>query len=112
MTDKEIKAKVETDMAETLQYLERDLFCNTFYKVFGKDFDEFDLFYDVDYKSFLLWNKEDTWYIYSRQFDVAVSWYKHLGRINQCTNEFLSIEGLETFFIALKEEYNKGQKYE
>ena len=113
MTDEEIKTKVEADMNRASQYhFERDLFCNMFDKVFGSGFDEFELFYDVDYKSFLLWNSEDTWYIYSKQFDIAICWYKHLGRINQCNNEFLNLEGLETLLIALKEEYDEGQKHE
>lgn len=100
---------IEKQLAKMPQYhYERDLFCNCFGEVFGHDFDEFDLFYDVEYESFDLWRKEDTLYIYSKQFDVAICWYKHLGRINQCTNEYLDLEGLKTLFLLLKEEYDKG----
>ena len=108
MTREEIEGK----LIEAPQYhFERDLFCNVFAEVFGNDFMEYDLFYDIEYKSFDLWHVEDTWYIYWKQSDVAICWYKHLGRINQCTNEFFTLEGLRTLFLILKEEYNAGKKY-
>lgn len=110
MTREEIIKKVEADLDKAPQYhFERDLFCNMFAKVFGEGFIEYDLFDGRTYKSFILWNDSaDTWYIYSKQFDIAISWYKHLGRINQCTNEHLSLEGLEKFLIVLKKEYEEG----
>ena len=108
MTRKEIIKKVEEQIDNAPQYhFERDLFCNMFEKVFGEGFIEYELF-EKKYKSFILWYDEDTWYIYSKQFNVAIAWYKHLGRINQCTNEYLSLEGLEQFLILLKEEYEEG----
>lgn len=113
LTDREIKALVEEELSKAPQYAyERKVFCDTFYEVFGEDFDFYDLFDpDITYESFILWNDcEDTWYIYTKQFSVAVSWYKHLGRINQCNNEFLEVEGLRTFFILLREEYYKSKE--
>ena len=110
MTKAEIIKKVEEEIDKAPQYhFERALFCNMFEEVFGAGFVEYELFYDHKYKSFILWNdSEGTWYIYSKQFDVAVAWYKHLGRINQCTNESLTLEGLKTLLILLKEEF-EGQ---
>ena len=104
MTKAEIIKKVEEEIDNAPQYhFERDLFCNMFEEVFGAGFVEYELFYNRTYKSFILWNdSEDTWYIYSKQFDVAIAWYKHLGRINQCTNESLTLEGLKAFLIQLK----------
>lgn len=109
MTKAEIIKKVEEEIDKAPQYhFERDLFCNMFEEVFGAGFDVYELFYDHKYKSFILWNDSDgTWYIYSKQFDVAIAWYKHLGRINQCTNEFLELEGLKTLLILLKEEFEE-----
>lgn len=109
MTREEIEDKLD----ESSQYhFARDVFCNVFAEVFGNDFMECDLFYDVEYKSFDLWHAEGTWYVYSKQFDVAISWYKHLGRINQCTNEFLTLDGLRALFLALKKEYDEGKNNE
>lgn len=109
MTKAEIIKKVEEEIDNAPQYhFERDLFCNMFEEVFGAGFVEYELFDNRTYKSFILWNDGDgTWYIYSKQFDVAIAWYKHLGRINQCTNEFLDLEGLKTFLILLKEEFEE-----
>ena len=104
------REEIEDKLNESPQYhFARVLFCNVFAEVFGNDFMEYDLFYDVNYKSFDLWHDEDTWYVYWKQFDVAISWYKHLGRINQCTNEFLMLDGLRTLFLALKKEYDEGK---
>lgn len=109
MTREEIIKKVEEQIDNAPQYhFERDLFCNMFEEVFGAGFVEYELFDNRKYKSFILWNDSDgTWYIYSKQFDVAIAWYKHLGRINQCTNEFLTLEGLKTFLIQLKAEFEE-----
>lgn len=108
MTKAEIIKKVEEEIDKAPQYhFERDLFCNMFEEVFGAGLDEYELFYDHTYKSFILWNDENTWYIYSKQFDVAIAWYKHLGRINQSTNEFLTLEELKTFLIQLKAEFEE-----
>ena len=85
-----------------------DTFCKIFYSVFGDGFIWYDLFFDKEeYESFVLWHSEDTWYIYSAQFDITICWYKGLGRINQCSNEFLTEEGLKTFFIALRQDYEE-----
>ena len=85
-----------------------DVFRKIFYEVFGDEFVWFDLFFNKkEYKSFVLWHDEDTWYIYSEQFDITVCWYKGLGRINQCTNEFLTEEGLRTFFIELRKDFEE-----
>lgn len=103
------REEIEDELSKAPQYhFDRDLFCSVFKEVFGDDFREYDLFYDVNYESFDLWYSEDTWYIYSKQFDVAICWYKHLGRINQCTNEYLELIGLKFFFILLKEEYDRA----
>lgn len=103
------REEIEDKLSEAPQYpFARDAFCGVFKEVFGDDFMEYDLFYDVNYDSFDLWHDEDTWYIYSKQFDVAICWYKHLGRINQCTNEYLELTGLKFFFILLKEEYDSA----
>ena len=113
LTDREIKALVEKELGRAPQYaFERKVFCDTFYEIFGEDFSVFDLFdYDnITYESFILWNDEDTWYIYSKQFRVAVSWYKNLGRVNKCNNEFLDYIGLQTFFVLLREEYYKNKE--
>ena len=111
MTREETIKKVEEQIDNAPQYhFERDLFCNMFEKVFGAEWVEYDLFDNKKYKSFILWYDDDTWYIYSKQFDVAIAWYKHLGRINQCTNESLTLEGLETLLITLKEEYEELNK--
>lgn len=113
LTDREIKALVEKELSRAPQYaFERNVFCETFYEIFGEDFSFFELFdYDsITYESFILWNDEDTWYIYSKEFMVAVSWYKNLGRVNKCNNEFLEVEGLQTFFLLLREEYYKSKE--
>ena len=87
---------------------EPSTFRKIFYEVFGEDFDWYDLFFNKEeYKSFVLWHDEDTWYIYSAQFDITICWYKGLGRINQCTNEYLELAGLKFFFMLLKEEYDR-----
>lgn len=111
MTAKEIKAKVEAELDKAPQYhFECRAFCDVFLKVFGKYFVEYELFYEGKYKTFILWYDEDTWYIYSKQWDIAICWYKHLGRINQCTNEFLKLAGLEELLKSLKAEYLEGKK--
>ena len=107
------RKQAEKQLYKSPQYhFQRDLFCNVFAEVFGNDFYEYDLFFDIKYKSFDLWHDEDTWYVYSKQFDVAICWYKHLGRINQCTNEYLDLSGLKVLLLMLKEEYEKGKKHE
>lgn len=95
------------EVTSSKQYpFEPSTFRKIFYEVFGEDFDWFDLFFDKEeYKSFVLWHDEDTWYIYSAQFNITICWYKGLGRINQCTNEFLTEEGLRTLFIELRKDY-------
>jgi hypothetical protein len=113
LTDREIKALVEKELDRAPQYaFERKVFCDTFYKIFGEDFSFFDLFdySNITYESFILWNDEDTWYIYSKQISVAVSGYKNLGRVNKCNNEFLDYKGLQIFFLLLREEYYKSKE--
>ena len=108
MTREDIVTELlEEEVTSSKQYpFEPDTFRKIFYEVFGDGFIWFDLFFDKEeYQSFVLWHDEDTWYIYSKQFDITICWYKGLGRINQCTNEFLSEEGLRTFFIALRKDY-------
>lgn len=107
--DKERLAEI---VENTKQYpFASDVFRKIFYEVFGDEFDWFDLFYqEQEYKSFTLWHNEDTWYIYSEQFDITVCWYKGLGRINQCSNEFLTEEGLRTFFIELRKDFEEETK--
>lgn len=98
---------LEEEVTSSKQYpFAPDVFRKIFYEVFGDGFIWFDLFFNKEeYEAFVLWHDEDTWYVYSKQFDVTISWYKGLGRINQCTNEFLTEEGLKTFFIALRQDY-------
>lgn len=100
---------LEKDVTSSKQYpFEPDTFRKIFYAVFGDGFIWYDLFFNKEeYKSFVLWHDEDTWYIYSAQFEVTICWYKGLGRINQCSNEFLTEEGLKTFFIALRKDYEE-----
>ena len=97
------------EVTSSKQYpFEPDTFRKIFYEVFRDEFIWYDLFFNKEeYKSFVLWHDEDTWYIYSAQFEVTVCWYKGLGRINQCSNEFLTEEGLKTFFIALRKDYEE-----
>lgn len=97
------------EVTSSKQYpFEPDTFRKIFYEVFGDGFIWYDLFFNKEeYKSFVLWHDEDTWYIYSAQFEVTICWYKGLGRINQCSNEFLTEEGLKTFFIALRKDYEE-----
>ena len=103
------KERLAKKVNKARQYpFEPDVFRKIFYEVFGDGFIWFDLFFDKEnYKAFVLWHDEDTWYIYSAQFDMTICWYKGLGRINQCTNEFLTEEGLRTFFIALRQDYEE-----
>lgn len=103
------KEKLSELVENTKQYpFEPDTFCKIFYEVFGDGFIWYDLFFNKEeYKSFVLWHADDIWYIYSEQFDITICWYKGLGRINQCTNEFLDEEGLKTFFILLREDYEE-----
>ena len=100
---------LEKDVTSSKQYpFEPDTFRKIFYAVVGDEFIWYDLFFNKEeYKSFVLWHDEDTWYIYSAQFEVTICWYKGLGRINQCSNEFLTEEGLKTFFIALRKDYEE-----
>lgn len=104
--DEELLAEKVTS---TKQYpFKPDVFRKIFYKVFGDGFIWYDLFFNKEeYEAFVLWHKDDTWYIYSKQFDITICWYKSLGRINQCTNEFLTEEGLRSFFIALRQDYEE-----
>lgn len=97
------------EVTSSKQYpFEPDTFRKIFYAVFGDGFIWYDLFFNKEeYKSFVLWHDEDTWYIHSAQFEVTICWYKGLGRINQCSNEFLTEEGLKTFFIALRKDYEE-----
>lgn len=107
---KEVNKEQLTCLVEnSKQYsFEPETFRRIFYEVFGDGFDWYDLFFNKEeYKSFVLWYKEDTWYIYSAQFDITICWYKGLGRINQCTNEFLEEEGLRTFFIELRKDFEE-----
>lgn len=100
------KEKAEDEVEATPQYsFEREDFCKTFYEVFGVDFDEFDLFYHEAYKAFVLWRNEDSFYIHYLQCNITVSWYKHLGRINQCNNSNMDLPKLKAFFELLKQDY-------
>lgn len=98
---------LEEAVTRKKQYpFEQSTFRKIFYEVFGEEFIWFDLFFDKEeYKSFVLWHDEDTWYIYSARFEATICWYKGLGRINKCTNEFITEEELKTFFIELRKEY-------
>ena len=100
---------LEEEVESSKQYpFESGTFRKIFYEVFGDEFIWFDLFFNKEeYKSFVLWYNEDTWFIYSAQFDVTICWYKGLGRVNQCSNEFLEEEGLRTFFILLRQDYEE-----
>ena len=104
-----VKELLEEEVESAKQYpFEPDVFRKIFYEVFGDGFIWYDLFfYKEKYKSFTLWHKDDTWYVYSEQFEITVCWYKGLGRINQCSNEFLTEEGLRTFFIELRRNYEE-----
>lgn len=110
MTKEDVVTELlEEGVTSSKQYpFEPGSFRKIFYEVFGDGFIWYDLFFNKEeYKSFVLWYNEDTWYIYSAQFDVTVCWYKGLGRINQCTNESLTEEGLRTLFIELRKDYEE-----
>ena len=103
------KMLIEEDVESTPQYpFDREDFCKAFYDVFGVGFDEFDLFYHETYKAFVLWRNEDSFYIHNLQSKVTVSWYKHLGRINQCNDKSMDLSKLKAFFELLKLDY-KGE---
>ena len=109
MTRKEIEKKLDNSPQ---YHFERDEFCKAFDAVFGNDFDVYELFGTSNYKTFDLWYDEDTWYIYSKELDIAVSWYKGLGRINQCTFENLDLVGLKTMLMTLGKEYQEIKEKE
>ena len=104
-----VKELLAEEVTSTKQYpFQPDVFRKIFYEVFGDGFIWYDLFFNKEeYESFVLWHDEDTWYIYSNQFELTICWYKGLGRINQCSNEFLTEEGLKTFFIELRKQYEE-----
>lgn len=113
MTREDVNIELlEEEVESTKQYpFASDTFRRIFYEVFGDDFTWFDLFFDKkEYNSFVLWHSEDTWYVYSARLDVTVCWYKGLGRINQCSEESFTEEGLRTFFTELRNEFKEKTK--
>jgi len=54
--------------------------------------------------NFLLYYKDDTYYIIHFDSGLIISWYKHLGRANTCNNEHFDIFSLKALLKELKED--------
>lgn len=82
-------------------YIEREIFCKIF-----KDIDEiiyncFDDVYNIENDNIKIWIYEvDEHYILDKETGIIVSWYKHLGRSNNC-NKNLSLEAFEKWALKI-----------
>lgn len=57
---------------------------------------------------FLLYYKDDIFYIIHFDSGTVISWYKHLGRANTCNNPWFNIYNLEKMLKMLKEEIKES----
>lgn len=59
--------------------------------------------------SFLLYYKEDDFYILHFESGVLINWYKHIGRCNTCSDESFLLSDLRIMLEELKEELGYGR---
>lgn len=89
-------------------YFDRDVMVEKYLEVFtryderglielacqeGKCTDEFHYFYN-----------SDTFYVIHLSTGIMITWYKHLGRCNQCNKSDFTTDDLELFFRLIRED--------
>lgn len=91
----------------TMYFFDRNDFCEVFMNVF--DMDEIENIKSLcasttHLNSFSLFYHNDEFYILHRNSGIMINWYKHLGRTNTCNFDGMTLEDLEVFLKALKED--------
>jgi hypothetical protein len=55
-------------------------------------------------ENFLLYYKDDEFYIIHFDSGIIINWYKHIGRTNTCNDKDFSLNDLREMLILLKED--------
>lgn len=88
-------------------HMDRKAFVNVFYKVFSNDeIDKLEMYCQSCkcFDDFLLYYKDDIYYIIHFDSGTIISWYKHIGRANTCNNKWFTKYDLELMLDTLKKE--------
>lgn len=97
-------------MEELIDYhFSREGFVKTFREVFSDDeIDGIEMYCQSCkcFYNFLLYYKDDSYYIIHFDSGTIISWYKHLGRANTCNNKAFNIFNLKEMLKELKEDIN------
>lgn len=93
-------------------HIEREIFCKIFKDIDELIYEGFDDAYNIENDKIKIWIYEDERYILDKETGIIVSWYKHLGRANNC-NKNLNLEALDKWAIKiyfnLVEEFNESR---
>jgi hypothetical protein len=87
-------------------HFERNDFLKVFAEVFGDRMSDVEIACQEQRStdSFLLYYKEDEFYIIHLESGTIINWYKHLGRTNTCNDESFYLSDFRTFLTLLREE--------
>ena len=94
-------------MKELKQYhFDRDYFTSVFEEIFAnRCFDlEVACQEHLETENFLLYYKDDEFYIIHFDSGTIINWYKHIGRTNTCNDEDFTLNDLREMLILLKED--------
>ena len=89
-------------------HFDRDVFVETFFKVFGSDNNVTEVITSCQahdcFDTFQLYYADDEFYILHIPSGTIINWYKHLGRTNTCNKEKFTVDDLTEFLELLRGE--------
>ena len=94
-------------MKELKQYhFDRDCFVSVFEEIFANRCFDLECACQEHRATddFLLYFKDDEFYILHFESGTVINWYKHIGRTNTCNDENFTLNDLRQMLILLKED--------
>lgn len=72
---------------------------------------EFELMpFGKETKSFVFLKYDDEFFILDKNTKTQISWYKHIGRANNCSNKNFTLKDLQEMFAKVKQEVQELDK--
>ena len=117
---KELKRSIDENSVQGLsinnsEWIPRETFSNIVQRIFDNNKEDgiYDLFYRfADYglspysHDFMWWKDDnDDYYILHKESGMMVTWYKHIGRANYCSQPWRTVAEFDYFLTELHKEY-------
>lgn len=87
-------------------HFDRDYFTSVFDEIFANRCFDLEVACQEhrETENFLLYYKDDEFYIIHFDSGTIINWYKHIGRTNTCNDEDFTLNDLREMLILLKED--------